>query len=769
MKRSRAEEAEPEAKAEVKNSGGEISCSIEETNKMRAKLGLRPLDLGPSKQAKEVENFHAKKEAEEKAKDAAAVAERVRKAKERRELYAKNDGPTLGDADDSMTSAADWVKRSRKVELTDREVDKQKAVLAAKRLQEEEDEMVAQYTSKDLSGVQVSHNASDFKEGQQVILTLADSEILAKDDRGRAIGLSDEVDLLENVHMAEMDRNRDAHKKIKRSKQPAYSGHDDAEFEDGTQAGKKAGILSYYDEEKGGPRAKFALGAEGVVIASDLKAEKERQSSAAGDKGKVFESLKVDMKEAESFYTQAEYATFNKPKPTKEKKEKKKRKKMRVKEEAEQEPEVHAVDLEAAVAASSGIAGGERKSRGSKKTKTTANAAADSSGSGRKEAYDNAVNKAGHKSSKAFAATTAAVSSSASAEYEEDTEDDVILAQSLARAARLKQDEVAALGSKVKLEKDEEDEEDKGAAWARVRVTAIKGEEEERERERESAESAMDTDMPGMPSLGGAGAVDSQGRRADGSLVFSNVTGFSSRLQAEGIALGSAAIKVEKGTTDKSTVTFDQMEVQGSVGKKAMMMEEGEEEEEAEEREARFYANNANNQVEGAFSLSEQSLAGSGMAGTLALLKETGDIDTATKERLVGRNKDQRALDPSSRDFDVKLEYRDDQGNKLTQKEAYRQLSYKFHGTGAGLNAQAKRIKQLEKETLQRSSKGGNAMQSMLDAQASQGNAFVTLSGTNKHTDQDVKNQVTKLAKELVDKERMKKEKMDSRATGTKK
>ena len=39
---------------------------------------------------------------------------------------------------------------------------------------------------------------------------------------------------------------------------------------------------------------------------------------------------------------------------------------------------------------------------------------------------------------------------------------------------------------------------------------------------------------------------------------------------------------------------------------------------------------------------------------------------------------------PFLTDAGVKLEYRDEFGRKLTQKEAFRQLCYKFHGYGPG-------------------------------------------------------------------------------------
>jgi U4/U6.U5 tri-snRNP-associated protein 1 len=46
----------------------------------------------------------------------------------------------------------------------------------------------------------------------------------------------------------------------------------------------------------------------------------------------------------------------------------------------------------------------------------------------------------------------------------------------------------------------------------------------------------------------------------------------------------------------------------------------------------------------------------------------------------------------------VKLEYIDDNNQKLTPKEAFRYLSHKFHGKGPGKNKIEKRLKKMEQE-----------------------------------------------------------------------
>ena len=54
-------------KATVVEENGEISCSIEETNRIRALLGLKPLqEKSKSAEVIAVENFRAKKEKEDR-------------------------------------------------------------------------------------------------------------------------------------------------------------------------------------------------------------------------------------------------------------------------------------------------------------------------------------------------------------------------------------------------------------------------------------------------------------------------------------------------------------------------------------------------------------------------------------------------------------------------------------------------------------------------------------------------------------------------------
>ena len=103
------------------------------------------------------------------------------------------------------------------------------------------------------------------------------------------------------------------------------------------------------------------------------------------------------------------------------------------------------------------------------------------------------------------------------------------------------------------------------------------------------------------------------------------------------------------------------------------------------------------------------------------MLKHTGEISgkRSGKEELRGRAKDERnydnyeALDLSKvvkigrdatekdKEFaarEIKLEYRDKHGRLLTQKEAFRDLCYQFHGHGAGKKREEKNLRQIARE-----------------------------------------------------------------------
>ena len=729
-KRGREEEAEDTVKdgtikAEVMESNGEISCTVEETNRLRALLGLRPLDVDKSSKDKQaVDNFRTKREEEAKAREAREISERLEKARDRRMLEAKVSGPGLGEIagnEEELLSAADWVKRSRKVEISE------KSRQFAKKIENEEKEMLQQqqqlsnggskksYTSSDLEGLSIMHTAQDLGLGQDIILTLADSGVLEKDERGRAKGLRESDDVLENVNLAEASRKAERDKVMKKAKQ-SYTGYDDDEFEPGSAVGARRSVLPQYDKiEKQGPQLKIGAGG-GIEVGGSSGRGSIVSSSVMDVTGEqpLPQSLRVDIRDASEYYTKAEYSSFQKPKKIKDKdkREKRQQKKMRTKDADEW------VDLETMLR-QSGAVGAEGEDRRLREGATASSM--DNTAQQHRAAYDAAVAKAEQKTLTSVALARVPPPAAAAAAVDDDDAD---IAQSLARARRLalhqrqgkSQHQDQGQGAKAAVL-------DSGAQWCTQRVA------QQSQSEAAAANESKSTDDE-LKQL----SVD--GRKADGTLVFSDTTEFSARMQAQlGDAARSRAEAVVKATErlQSSSAGGNNGVPAAAVGAAGLsdsrMLVEGDEELDARDVEEGEAEDDSEGLDQGASFLSSEPVVATGMAATLALLKNTGELMGA--EKLVGRSKDARAIDPSSREFDVKIDYRDETGRKLTQKEAFRQINYQFHGVAPGKKKHEKRLKQLQLEERLGSSRAvtgeGGTMRSLVQAQQATGSAYITV------------------------------------------
>ncbi|KAH9945190.1 SART-1 protein [Epithele typhae] len=239
----------------------EESISLEETNKIRISLGLKPLtdDKAPAtnKEAEAEDNYTKQRDREAKERETKALQDRIAKQRNKRELNAKLKGATLGDADGSVDDTLKWIKRSKKKEKE----------LAKKRQEELEnmDKMFQgdDYTEKDLEGLKVSHDFEGMEDGEARILTLKDSRVL-----------DNEEDELQNVDMAE--RERDKKNQDLKIKRRDYTGYDDDEFAPGADPMKRS-LLSKYDDFLEGPKETgFRLGSSSSAPRDKRKEEVEK-------------------------------------------------------------------------------------------------------------------------------------------------------------------------------------------------------------------------------------------------------------------------------------------------------------------------------------------------------------------------------------------------------------------------------------------------------------------------------------------------------------
>jgi U4/U6.U5 tri-snRNP-associated protein 1 len=165
----------------------------------------------------------------------------------------------------------------------------------------------------------------------------------------------------------------------------------------------------------------------------------------------------------------------------------------------------------------------------------------------------------------------------------------------------------------------------------------------------------------------------------------------------------------------------------------------------------------------------EEPLVGTGIAATLALLKQKGMLEKANEEifeaetRRSKRQKwllEQNKLQAGSKEAgvkkqkrsklgaddevkrfedyrpDISLSYTDEFGRQLNPKEAFKQLCFAFHGRGSGKNKTEKRLRKIQEELLQQklaaSDSSLSAMSSLQKRMEQSKTSYVVLSSGNK-------------------------------------
>lgn len=307
--------------------------SIEETNKLRAKLGLKPLEVGPT----DASQSSSKKDEPEEPRDESAVGlkrvkddwgefyhkpagqfnektevellrEKIQAKREKRKIDEKLARiKTLGESD-SEDDVKAWADKTRKIEE-----EKKRAQERAKMLEEMDDEIEktvarrrpvtssSRYGEKDLKGLKVAHDIESFTEDRQVILTLADHDVLGEDG-----------DTLVNVNMIDDEKYK---KNVEVKKQnPQHYGYDvyeDQYDEFGNFIGR--GMLSKYDDViDGNKKNTFTIGESKELIQEQQRKALEIKAKL---QGKILESLNTEtLKLASDHFTEEELTKFKKPK-----------------------------------------------------------------------------------------------------------------------------------------------------------------------------------------------------------------------------------------------------------------------------------------------------------------------------------------------------------------------------------------------------------------------------------------------------------------------
>ncbi|XP_049286790.1 U4/U6.U5 tri-snRNP-associated protein 1 [Anopheles funestus] len=713
----------------IPENGAGDALSIEETNKLRAKLGLRPLEVGTG--TKSADSSTAKggeQESTEKLKDdwgefyhkpAKNLSEKTQeekirdKLKERREKRAIEEKlkrlKTLGEEDD-VDDLKSWVAKTR-----DKDRLKKEAEERARLLDQMDEELVSggpdldsslragssrrgttnkgSYRDRDLEGLRVEHDVEAFTEGRQVILTLKDANVL-DEEAG---------DTLVNVNM--IDDERYKRNVENRKANPQHYGYDVYCQDDVDEFGmpKQREVLGKYNEEIEGQRK------SSFVIGSNAEQEAQEKRRLLEIKTKL-EKKKLDSLETtpltlvSDYFTETELSSFKKPK----KKVRKIRQKLR------------ADDLLASLPVEESMADLGSRSRRHERSSTRV------------------VTTEDRKSIRARAAEildtddTPTISEDLSTVKLEDTvEDDEDLQAALQKARRLKQKEAIIskalpidperIKSEVKEEPDSGGELDHHGAMllnstaefcrtlGDIPTYGTAGNREEDPNEMMDFERDSASDREGMES----DPEEGPSRRHNHS---SQHSGTWNSVNTEQEQEDNRELKVEE-----VAILDEEPDVALSVaGALKLAQSKGylEREESNRPSNARFAHLQAQN-----YSIEDKNYG------------EEND-KYSRRDRYAGPItdfKEKETFKPN-----VKLEYIDDNGHLLTPKEAFRYLSHKFHGKGPGKNKVEKRLKKSEQEGLMKKMSSTDTplgTLNMLQAKQKETQSpFIVLSGTKQNT-----------------------------------
>lgn len=692
IKRERGELAPEESGAEVGplSASGDASLSVEETNKLRAKLGLKPLELNESKKQlgtkeepmlAEVINPVVIQQQKE-------MREKLAALKEKRILNQKLGKVKTMAEDDWLDDTCAWVEKSRKLDK-----EKEMAEKRAKLLEEMDQEFgvsslveeeFAQsknnaYTSRELKGLKVQHKVDSFTEGQTVILTLEDKGVL-----------DEKEDVLVNVGIVDKEK---AEKNVElRKKKPDYKPYDEEESVDDMVSFKQQSVLSKYDEEIDGEKKKsFRLTTGGVAHGErekELQAMREMLRSQA--QSLAMPSLAI----ASEYYTPQEMVGF--------KKTKRRVKKIRKKDKLTVADELHDDTRSSDFGSRLRGRGRKQNAEGAEEAKEQGTALppdmppllSDDIRTAEMDISDD----------EDFAAPEPAVLEEDEAEQE--------LQKQLEKQRKLKQKQLLKdSGEKVAEQ---------------LKMISKSGNDAESEKKNNivfNATSEFCRTLGDIPTYGLSGNREDQ----------EDIMDFEEQEEKEDAGDSDSDMDENIGW---STVNLD------------------------EEQKSTDFA------TASATILDEEPIVNSGLAAALLLCKNKGLLDTqmqkvarvkATKGALPNVNyciEDKMGFDDKysrreeyrgfTQDFkdkdsykpDVKIEYVDESGRKLTPKEAFRQLSHRFHGKGSGKMKTEKRMKKLEEEALLKKMSSSDTplgtVALLQEKQKSQKTPYIVLSGSGK-------------------------------------
>jgi len=635
----------------------EISLSIEETNKLRISLGLKPLsvDNEPVKESAE-DNYEKYKKDLKKTEETKKIQEKIQRSRNKRELKKKLSGKGLGElGEDEDDDALAWIKRQKKRQ-------KELAELKQKELEAMDNEVIEEYKSENLKGLKVGHNISEIEAGEEEILVLKDAMITEDDD------VNDELISNRLTEKERLQKNLELKKK-----RNVYGGvYDDEE----ALFGKKK-ILSQYDDDDDENKG-FILNGKGEVFDTSIHKNDDQNGFKKGGLDLNYSK----MQEIRDYYTKDEMVSFKKPK--KKKKKKHSRKKL-------EDISDDLMDIETSMESST-----------QNEVKPV-----------EKYSYSNITTNI------------------------DDVNfiDDDELQIALSKARRKKTKKLVKSLKETVEDVKQEDLKEK--------------EKEEIENEAENVDD-LSYDLRRKEESEGIKFINEVSETSEFIRNIPTLPLLQRQNQNEKSTHTENNDPIEKEDEMELESLHDSSNEEDIQEHKEESLEEGEKMELENEKDTNEQSTASNT---GIAALEEEPLISSGMAATVSLLLQKGIVNPVTKEELEKeklqlekekwlneqkindiikekrkqkdrdrRDRHGRSSRDRDRDYDrddiyrererareaekkfknykpvVNIEYHDEFGRTLTQKEAFRQLSHKFHGKTSGKLKTEKRLKKLEEE-----------------------------------------------------------------------
>ena len=747
-----------------------LELSVSETNALRERLGLAPLRVGAD--AGNTSNIGANGDHHAPAPNQGELRsseERIEKTRMKRQVEEgiekkflhstlASDSDVLEDGSMGKSSLLSWAQQMRQSKHL-RDSEDSGSALQNQRTETRE------YSDSDLKELRVAHSKQELQgAGSSVVLTLADTEILEVHDQSkRALGLNEEDVALENVNLAEEQRQKDGLREKRQvelgmGRAGGYAGFDDDEFMElgGSQGpSRQARMDGKYRELEGDPKAsKKRRGKHQVGFQiGEMLDERDREVESdlfAAQSGKAIslESALVQEKTVSDFMTAEEdeqvnsrkkkSARFKKKKKDKKKKDKKKH--LRRNGDSEEEDSLAPrstskgtsllEDLEE-TAKAQGILLLPRKRRlrddedPNEETGHQGSVDDDDAEYARKQKYAIIMEKGNERTRQAFPKVEERKPSITSVQ-DDDEPDDAFLDAALAKARRLNRLKEMAGKKKQSLLGEE-------AVLEAVRSTGNEMVMQEEKDDGNNLVFAVDETREFTRALRARQEQTDRGSNKSKSLT-------AAKSEHANVPIDEVEHSTE--TKVKTEEDEDPQDMDVELSELAKQVKEE--------------ANDSAAVRGGLEGTTGSSVAiGRGLGGVLSILKQTGEITKkgAGREEQRGRAKDERTYEDyeevdlskvvqldertateKDRELakrEIKLEYRDKYGRLLTRKEAFRDLSYYFHGYGSGKRKQEKKLQQIAREqaeqrlsSRQASSEGGT-LGALKATQKATGKAFI--------------------------------------------